>query len=244
LKLRFYLVRHGESVANQWGVVAGQQDVPLTDEGISQACALGRFGGYWRELVVWRVVSSDLQRARNTITHMLQSAGRQDLLERLQFDERLRERSYGAREGMARHIPEAEALKVWQSRGIEPPIYETDENLWQRSSEWMIGLLLEIQSVRKGELREGGTVINVLVSSHAGIIREVLKHLFSLDELKSRGAKFDASRKNRLVIPNSSLSVIEFEIVDGRDSKVILQTARLLQLTTTHHLESVDIHDD
>lgn len=35
--VRILLVRHGESVGNKNGIFTGQMDLPLTEEGISQA---------------------------------------------------------------------------------------------------------------------------------------------------------------------------------------------------------------
>ena len=120
-----------------------------------------------------------------------------------------------------------------------------------------------VASPLQQEGNDGQVVLNVLVSSHAGVLRAMLQHLFSMDELTRQGGTFDASRNNkvRLVIPNTSLSVIEFEILPGTtrderndgdddndddDGALLLRTARrLLQLTNTNHLgTNIDIHDD
>lgn len=254
LKLRLYLVRHGESSANELGVLAGQQDVPLTYEGVAQAKALGRLGVFWRDTDFSRVCSSDLIRAKNTATLLLQAASREDLIERIQFDERLRERSYGARQGMSKHMRENDAIKIWKSRGVEPPLYETDADLWRRSSDWLASLVEELylEAIKSRQQHESTQcdsqqqLLHVLVSSHAGIIREMLKKLISEEELRANGAKFDASRNDRLIIPNTSVSVIEFEITSTAvvETKSFLKTGRLLQLAITDHLESIRIHDD
>ena len=298
IKVRLYLIRHGESTSNRLGIFAGQQDVPLTEEGLYQAQALGRRNRRDRcdrstttnnndpsspsQEDDWRdysfeggVFSSDLQRAHRTLTSLLESSGRDDLIETIQFDKRLRERSYGAREGMPHTMTEDEARMVWQSRGIEPPIYETDEMVWQRCSEWLMDVLLQIQQEEEEEMAAAAArttptrnddmvVRHVLVSSHAGVLRIMLQRLFSVDELTRQGGMFDGSRTTtkRLVIPNTSVSVIEFEILppgataaaasprdtsqeDDEDVRatILLQTARrLLQLTSTDHLDTTRVH--
>lgn len=58
-----YLIRHGETASNRDGVGLGRGDLPLTDEGIRQAAALGtRLSG----VALDRVLASPLQRALHT----------------------------------------------------------------------------------------------------------------------------------------------------------------------------------
>ena len=167
IKVRFHLIRHGESTSNRLGIFAGQQDVPLTDEGLFQAHALGRGPSWgWKDLSIGWVFSSDLQRAHRTLMGMLETSGRDDLIETIRLDKRLRERCYGPREGMPHEMSEEEARSHWQSRGIEPPIYETDEMVWQRCSEWLMSVLQQIQEEAAPPLlhlgQEGQVVVNVL----------------------------------------------------------------------------------
>lgn len=274
VRVRFYLIRHGESASNEGGVVAGRQDVPLTDRGVSQACQLGQYTGRYsiwkadtdqldmeggqishRGRKQWKLYSSDLQRAQKTMIHLLESAGRSILLnDGFQLDKRLRERSYGVHEGMPRHLSVEDALKVWQSKAMEPPPYETDEMLWKRCLDWMTNVVQEV--LRRPGLGGGGgweedsssiiACYHVVVSSHAGIIRVILQNLFSKETLTTQGAKYESTHKNRLVIPNTSVSIIELETNErgSQDVQTILQTAKLLQLTNTGHLDSIEFHDD
>ena len=83
-----WLVRHGETPASKGRTLAGWADVPLTPHGEEQASALRpllageRFDGVW---------SSDLRRAVST-ARLAWGEPRQD--------ERLREMSFGALEGL------------------------------------------------------------------------------------------------------------------------------------------------
>jgi broad specificity phosphatase PhoE len=91
------LLRHGESTANRAGIYSGWDDVPLTEEGRSQAEAAGR-ALRGRRFV--RVLSSDLQRATRTASLALAAAGLDDLpVEQLPG---LRERSLGEWQGQDR----------------------------------------------------------------------------------------------------------------------------------------------
>lgn len=59
---RFCLIRHGETTANRDGIIAGHLDVPLTEQGRSQARALSRHP--WPEQIA--LFCSPLDRAMET----------------------------------------------------------------------------------------------------------------------------------------------------------------------------------
>jgi broad specificity phosphatase PhoE len=307
IHLRLYLIRHGESAANKWGMLAGQDDVPLTDRGVFEAQTLGQRapwtavqlldeqqqedGEQRRPTFFWRLYSSDLVRAVNTATHLWRAAAdtaappqvqqtimADAVLQRLQLDVRLRERSYGARQGMSKTLTESEALRIWKSHNIEPPPYETDDDMRQRGSEWVLDVIRDLQEeVRSStmtslndkrtpdanneqeEHEETPVIYNVFVTSHAGLIRELVRHLFSPAELEASGAQFDATRNNRLMIPNMSVTIVELEIpTNAADDdeptttpvgpgERLLQTTtkrRLVQLANANHLDQVIFHDD
>ncbi|MDC8759717.1 histidine phosphatase family protein [Janthinobacterium fluminis] len=108
------LIRHGETAWNAVRRLQGHIDIGLNDEGLRQAAALGEaLAG----APLAAVISSDLQRARQTAQAV---AGQHGIA--LQTDAMLRERCYGAFEGMlyadiARRYP-AEYLE-WQARHID-----------------------------------------------------------------------------------------------------------------------------
>ncbi|MFT4511422.1 MAG: 2,3-bisphosphoglycerate-dependent phosphoglycerate mutase [Planctomycetota bacterium] len=93
------LVRHGESEGNAQAAFSGWRDVALTELGGAQAFASG---SKLRELgcVVDYVCTSQLQRARETATHLLRGSGQADLL--VASNWRLNERHCGAFQGMGK----------------------------------------------------------------------------------------------------------------------------------------------
>jgi len=108
------LIRHGETAWNARKRLQGHLDIPLNEEGERQAAALGRA---LREEPLDAIFSSDLQRARQTAQAIAAPRGLE-----VQLDRGLRERCYGAFEGMlygeiSQRFPEAYA--AWQARDID-----------------------------------------------------------------------------------------------------------------------------
>lgn len=279
-KARFYFVRHGESGANKWGLIAGQDDVPLTKNGIVEAKLLG--SSPWihshkrarQELGdekgnddasgFWKVYSSDLSRAKDTAILALREGQQQHHIPNIIEDYRLRERLYGPRQGFSRSMPEEEILGIWKQHGREPPRYESDEELWERGKDWMEHVLREMMEIERlektlldndgdgegdddddnnGETKKATTKIyHILVTAHAGLIREILLHLIpNKNQLVQLGAKFDAKRGNKLIIPNTSVSVIE--IMDP-SSKEPFKTVNVVDLLNADHLQKINVYDD
>lgn len=108
------LIRHGETAWNAVKRLQGHLDVPLNAKGEQQAAALGHA---LRAEPLDAVFSSDLQRALHTAQALAAPRGMQ-----VQIDPGLRERCYGAFEGMmyadiGQRYPEAYA--AWQARDID-----------------------------------------------------------------------------------------------------------------------------
>ena len=108
------LIRHGETPWNAERRLQGHIDIPLSDTGLQQAAALGQaLAGE----PLAAILSSDLRRAQQTAQAV---ADLQDLP--VQTDALLRERCYGAFEGLlyadiAARYPHEYAQ--WQSRQID-----------------------------------------------------------------------------------------------------------------------------
>lgn len=116
-----WLVRHGETPASRDRTLAGWADVPLTEHGEAQAAALRpvlageRFDGVW---------CSDLRRAMRTSELALGGATP---------DQRLREMSFGALEGLPWETLDAAVQQALvRFEGFEPPDGETFEDLRAR----------------------------------------------------------------------------------------------------------------
>jgi broad specificity phosphatase PhoE len=86
-------VRHGQTELNRGGRLQGRIDAPLSPLGTAQAAALGH--GF-ASLPVTRVLSSPLQRARDTAEQIARAHGLA-----VDVDERLIELDYGAWDGLA-----------------------------------------------------------------------------------------------------------------------------------------------
>ena len=289
--LRLYLVRHGESEANQRGIFAGQLDSPLTEPGIDDATSLGersillpplsRSQTKGREesqpCPFDRVYSSDLVRAHDTCKLMLEgvrkrghgnhingadkddgttATDRASGLWDARLDQRLRERSYGTLEGMPWSSDRSETDKIWRDTHAKdklPPKWESDDDIWIRVKSFL-SELIEEESLSLGTTRTTqqmettgvdataasidnksncddnddvatgvdhdrkptrDTTIHpkqILIASHGGVLRQILLRLVGLDKLREMGATFDAKRKNKLITPNTSLTILDLSI--------------------------------
>lgn len=89
-----YFIRHGESVMNAQGLLAGSTDTPLTDTGREQARLAGQQA---KELGITLIYASPLSRARETAEIMAREMGHPP--DQIVFDERLVERHFGSLEG-------------------------------------------------------------------------------------------------------------------------------------------------
>jgi len=269
--LRLYLVRHGQSQANEHGIYAGQLDSKLNQRGIIDARALGERSEFLLPLLLSksqkhdsylffdRVYSSDLSRARDTCELILKGMQTQipndrNLVGRdndnsinntcgksINFDKRLRERSYGTLQGMPWNLDRLETDKIWRDTHCDdkqPPLFESDDEIWRRIEKFLSELVtdkelfatsLQSNVTNKNENANINTNKNttmdtttikddddtititkhVLITSHAGVVREILTRLIGIDKLKEMGAKFDLKRNNRLITANTSLTILD-----------------------------------
>ncbi len=97
--MTIFLVRHGETEWNRARRYQGWSDSPLTERGIAQAEAIGRRLHTLPEAAVAEIVASPIGRARRTAEIIAGCLGR---AAPLRFDERLREISLGAWDGLDR----------------------------------------------------------------------------------------------------------------------------------------------
>ncbi len=127
---RFWFVRHGESVANAEGWLAGFHDADLTPRGVSQARALR---ADLAEIRPERLLASDLTRARRTA-----ELGFPHAAPRLECHEGLRERNVGAWERVPmrslRDQGHMNTLLTWAGR---PPAGESQRDLAARVLAWL-----------------------------------------------------------------------------------------------------------
>lgn len=163
----FYFARHGETDWNRERRYQGTRDVPLNETGRRQADAIGPLlrdllerDGYDPREFGW--YASPLSRARETMERM-RAAFDVDLPP-IQFDDRLKEISFGRLEGFLHNELPAELAVAPGSRDASywfhrPPEGENYEDVGERLT-------------RFAEILSGPSVI----VAHGGILR-VLRHL-------------------------------------------------------------------
>ncbi|XP_071792310.1 fructose-2,6-bisphosphatase TIGAR-like [Asterias amurensis] len=122
------LVRHGQTIYNQDGIIQGQMDVPLSEEGRKQVWLLGKALQHHR---FSKIFASDLQRASETAQAVVDLG----TVERPKVitDPRLRERGYGRLEGIP--VKEYQGHAKRQKKRIEftPEGGETIEQVKSRA---------------------------------------------------------------------------------------------------------------
>ncbi|SFF05422.1 probable phosphoglycerate mutase [Paenibacillus catalpae] len=161
------MVRHGNTDWNALGKVQGQTDIPLNELGKKQANALAE--RLLRDEKLWdAVISSDLQRARQTASVIADKLG----ITLLEGDPRLRERNFGEVEGMT--LPER--IERWGENWREVAGgLESDEEVRARG----LAFLADWQKKRP----EG----RLLVVSHGGFLAQMFDTLCSDLEKQNLG---------------------------------------------------------
>ncbi|ACG74202.1 phosphoglycerate mutase [Anaeromyxobacter sp. K] len=184
------LVRHGETDWNAAGRLQGQTDVPLNATGRAQALALA---ARLRAEGIRAIASSDLSRARGTAEIVGAALG----LEIALLDPDLRERGYGAWEGLTRGECEVRHPDAWARHLADPrtppPGGETHDALLARV----------MPAVHRVAERLASPALLV---THGGVIRAFLS------------AVLDAGPGGRVVAPRlvPNGGVWRVRLVDGR----------------------------
>ena len=183
------LVRHGETDWNREGRWQGGSDTSLNELGREQARALAAEldGG------IDAIYSSDLARARETAEIIAAKVGRN-----VRLDPRLRERGFGAWEGLTRSEIEqrfGDALDRWRAGdGPGADDAESFEEFFERVNDFVE----EVVQAHPGE--------QVLVVSHGGSIRAI----------HAAAAGLDYVRDHRLIPSVANCAVARYEAKDGK----------------------------
>jgi len=158
---RVLLIRHGETEWNREGRMQGHIDIPLSQEGVTQALRLAeRFAGEAFDALV----SSDLRRAFQTAERIAAGSGRPVLV-----DARLRERNLGVLQGLtreesARAYPEVYRRYEQGEAEFALPGGESQRAFFDR----VIGALTEIARDHLGR--------RIVVVSHGGVLDALYRH--------------------------------------------------------------------
>jgi broad specificity phosphatase PhoE len=173
MKAELYFVRHGETEANRDGLLQGQCDYPLTEDGMTQADQVGRA---LSSINFAKLYASDLRRVVHTTEILLSKSSVHDVRD-FQTSSLLREISFGVRERLPRETTVEEAKRIVSEReGI--PIdqvvdsAESFEDLIARQKKFFVEVLhpeLKSCSVDSGAPK-------ILCVAHGGFIKRMLKY--------------------------------------------------------------------
>ena len=181
---RFILVRHAETQWNREGRYQGQQDSPITQEGLAQAEAVA---GRLRNVRFDALYSSDLGRCITTARHIGRAAGMSVVT-----DARLRERNYGLFEGLTKgevkqRYPEAyREYKGAAASHYALPGGESRQQVLDRA----VAVMQDLADRHRHE--------QIVVVGHTGLLYVFLNHVL--------GVPIDV--RNVFVIRNCSISVV------------------------------------
>lgn len=150
-----YLARHGETDWNRQNRWQGQTDIVLNDAGRAQAAALAE---RLRPAEVTRVHASDLLRARETGEIVAACLGAPFH----GIDARLRERAFGAFEGLTREECEVQHPGDWERYRADPECLPSGAEAAGAVTSRMFDAVLE--------LARGGSGPALLIS-HGGALR-------------------------------------------------------------------------
>ena len=162
LEDRLVLIRHGQSTWNADGLLQGQADPPLSEEGRQEAAALASIGA---RFAADRVVCSDMRRARETAALVGHPAPR--------VDPRWREIGVGEWAGRKLADLPGGSTAAWRGGPIVGPGGESWESLSARVTDAL------------GELQGAGG--SWLVICHGGAIRAAVAALTGADPRRMGG---------------------------------------------------------
>ncbi len=166
-----YLLRHGEIQQKEKGLMVGQTDLPLSEQGRGQA-------RLWRDALARTrfafIAASDLSRASQTARII---AGKQ--AETVRISPRLREIDLGEWDGRPKDQIKTAYPRLWALRGqaldrVRPPGGESFEDLQARVMPVFDKLIAPLQSDTAKK------PANALIVAHAGVNRAILCQLLQM----------------------------------------------------------------
>lgn len=181
------LVRHGQTDWNLHGRIQGSSDIPLNGTGRRQARDAGRrlAAESWHA-----IVSSPLLRAAETARIIGEETG----IDRIETDGELRERAYGAAEGLT---------------GPEVQMRFADRSVPGRESRGAVLERVRPALIRIAERHPGQSV---LVISHGGVIGSLVRHATGYAWPEAGQVILNGSA-HRFAYRDGDIGLIEF---DGR----------------------------
>lgn len=193
------LIRHGETAWNAEKRLQGHIDIALNAEGERQAALLG---GALATEPIDHIISSDLQRARQTAEAIARARGMQ-----VDIDPALRERCYGGFEGLlyseiAARFPLEFA--AWQARdvdGVLPPGANRGESFRQFFAR-AIGAITAHATTHPGK--------TIALVAHGGVLECAYRAALGLSLETPRDFKVLNASVNRFVVEQGSLRLVSW----------------------------------
>ena len=214
MQFRLSLIRHGVTIENQLGIIQGQLDTKLAQEGVIQA---KRLAPTLADIDYTHVICSPLERTRDTARHALTRNKHKGVI---QLDGRLMERSFGSWEGM----------KISETAGVPRKGGERWNDVTLRVKSFLKDLYQSVAN--KHEVSQD--IQHILVVTHGGVIATVLRHF--KDDLS-----LDLLPANAKMIENTSITSFLMEISMGKYPK-LLGAKCLLDRDVSHLQGSIVSH--
>ncbi|KAL3233529.1 hypothetical protein RNJ44_03569 [Nakaseomyces bracarensis] len=186
--VRVFIIRHGQTDHNLKKILQGHKDTSLNITGIEQARKLGKYLKNDRQIKFERVISSDLQRCRQTAESFLSEMDCDLTEEDVGYFSGLRERFMGPIEGMM--ITEAERYAQKHHKFSFREFGEEADSFMER-------LTSTVQTNVQNAGNDG--IKNMALVSHGGSIRAIIKWL-----------GYDANNAQRIIVYNTSVTIVDF----------------------------------
>ncbi|MCJ7856746.1 histidine phosphatase family protein [Lachnospiraceae bacterium NSJ-143] len=184
--IRLYLVRHGETEWNTVKRFQGWTDIELSDKGIEQARRLGeRFKG----IAVDELYASPLKRAVKTAEPIASAKGLE-----IKTSEYFKEINFGIWEGRTR-----DELSALYGKEFDEFLLHPQEHTFPGDGSFDA----VTERIKKGldMVLDGKDNTNIVIVSHGGIIRLMIKYLLGIKE----------DLYNSTWIDNTSISLLELK---------------------------------
>lgn len=164
--MEIFLIRHGESLANKVGMIQGQLNVDLSEEGFEQAKKVAqRLKDYDFDFIY----SSDLRRALNTAKEINLFHNKEIII-----DSNLREKTHGIEDG---RLPSTASEEIWEEYRINPDFKfekgESFNDLVKRLEIFYKSHLLNPNNQGK----------KILIVCHGGVIKALLTLIHNKNEI-------------------------------------------------------------
>lgn len=151
--MRIYIVRHGQTEENKKRIFQGHLPGELSLEGINQSRSIAK---YFKDKKIDLIFSSDLKRAKDTLSEILSFKKNIPI----KYLKGLRERDYGSFNGKPRREVETSIAKKE---------FESEKSMYQRSKEI-------IKKIKKSGAED------ILIMAHGSINKMIITSLLKKNE--------------------------------------------------------------